>query len=136
MNTNRCVNSSILKCQKQHLKVCGLIDFVKDKMNGVIKESVKKDVEDVSCSLETAIAWAVSAKNSLHSHNGYSPNQIVFETDPNMPSVLEDKLPALQPGEVNSITVENNLKAMHIAREAFVKCESSQRIKRDINHST
>ena len=32
INTNRCVNSSTLKCQKLQLKVCGLMDFVKDIM--------------------------------------------------------------------------------------------------------
>ena len=53
-----------------------------------------------------------------------------------MLSVLKDKLPALQPGEVTSITVENNLKAVHKARKAFVNCESSERIKRAINHNT
>ena len=53
-----------------------------------------------------------------------------------MPNVLKDKFPALQPGEVSSVTVENNLKAMHKALEAFVKCESSDRIKRAINHDT
>ena len=30
MNTNGCVNSSTLKCQKQQLKVCGLKNIVKD----------------------------------------------------------------------------------------------------------
>ena len=30
MNTNRCMNSSTLKCQTQQLKVCSLMDFVKD----------------------------------------------------------------------------------------------------------
>ena len=40
-----------------------------ERYNGVIKESVKKVVEDVKCLLETADAWAVSTKNSLHSHN-------------------------------------------------------------------
>ena len=109
---------------------CGLCE----RHNGVIKESVKKVVEDVKCSLETADAWAVSAKNSLHSDNGCSPNHIVFGRNTDMPSVLKDKLPALH-GEVSSITVENNLKAMHKALEAFVKCESSERIKRALNHN-
>ena len=101
----------------------------------VIKESVIKVAENVKCSLETVVAWAVSAKNSLHSYNGYSRNQSIFGRSPNMPSVLKDKLPALQPGEVSSIAVENNLDAMHKAREAFIKCNSSERTKRALNHN-
>ena len=90
---------------------------------------------DVKCLLETAAAWAVSAKNSLHSHNGISPNQIVLEEIQLRISVLQDKLPALQPGEVSSITVENNLKSMHKVHEVFVKCKSSERIKQALNHN-
>ena len=94
-----------------------------------------KVVEDVKCSLETAVAWAISVKNLLYSHNGYGPNQTVLGGNPNMPSVLKDKLPAMQPGEVSSITVRNDLTAMQKTLEVFVKCESSYRIKRAINNN-
>ena len=56
---------------------------------------------------------AISVKNLLYLLNGYIPNQIVLGRNLNMPSVLKDKLPALQPGEVSSVTVENSLKAMY-----------------------
>ena len=39
---------------------------------------VKKVMEDTKCSLDVAISWAISAKNSLKNVNGFSPNQIVF----------------------------------------------------------
>ena len=90
MNTNECVNSSTLKFQK-HTAESLWSNGLCERYNGVIKEYVKKVVEDVRRSLETAIAWAVSAKNSLHSHNGYSPNQNCPWKNPNMPSVLKDK---------------------------------------------
>ena len=61
-----------------------------ERYNGVIKESVKKVVEDVECSLDTAVAWAVPVQNSLHSHNEYSPNQMVLGRIPNMPSILKN----------------------------------------------
>ena len=99
-----------------------------ERHNGVLKQSVKKVIEDTNCSLETAVSWAVSAKNTLHGHNGYSPNMIVFGRNPNMPGVPDDKLPALE--EVSSITVERNLAAMRSAREAFIQSESSEKIKR------
>ena len=46
-----------------------------------------------------------------------------------MPSVLNDKLPALEE-DVSSVTVENNLAAMRSVREEFIQSESSEKIKR------
>ena len=45
-----------------------------ERHNAVLKETIAKIIEDVGCSLQTALCWAISAKNSLHGHNGYSPN--------------------------------------------------------------
>ena len=104
-----------------------------ERHNGVIKESVKKVVEDLGCKLETAVAWAVSAKNSLSGHNGYSPNMIVFGRNPNYPNVLTNNLPALE-DEPSSLTVSENMKAMFAAREAFIESECSEKIKRALRH--
>ena len=106
-----------------------------ERHNAVIKESVLKTVEESNCQLATAVAWAVSAKNSLHGHLGYSPNTLVFGKNPNFPSVTTDKLPALQTDQTTSVTVEENLKAMRAARENYVKAESSNRIKRALQHN-
>ena len=105
-----------------------------ERHNAVIKESALKTMEESKCSLETATAWAVSAKNSLHGHQGFSPNTLVFGKNPNFPSVVTDKLPAMG-SEHASLTVEQNLKAMRSARENFVKAESSERIKRALTHN-
>ena len=105
-----------------------------ERHNAVIKESILKTMEESKCSLETATAWAVSAKNSLHGHQGYSPNTLVFGKNPNFPSVVTDKLPAMG-SEHASITVEQNLKAMRSARENFMKAESSEKIKRALTHN-
>ena len=51
-------NNEVSKTAAERLWSNGLCE----RYNGVIKESVKKVVEDVKCSLETASAWAVSAK--------------------------------------------------------------------------
>jgi len=105
-----------------------------ERHNAVIKESVLKTVEESKCSLGTAVAWAVSAKNSLHGHLGYSPNTLIFGKNPNFPSVVTDKLPAMRTDHT-SITVEENLRAMRAARENYVKAESSDRIKRALRHN-
>ena len=51
---------------------------VNERHNGVLGEMVMKTLEDSRCSLQIALAWAVSAKNSLSNVNRYSPNQLVF----------------------------------------------------------
>ena len=43
-----------------------------------------KDSE--KCDYDTALAWAVSAKNSLISHSGFSPSQLVFGQNPSLPN--------------------------------------------------
>ena len=41
----------------------------------------------------TALDWALMAKNSIFSVHGYSPHQLVLGQNPNLPSILVDKLP-------------------------------------------
>ena len=64
---------------------------VVERHNDVIGNMVDKIMADTDCSLEIALAWAVNAKNSLHSVYGYSPNQLVFGRNPNLPSCFNDK---------------------------------------------
>ena len=49
-----------------------------ERHNAAIKESVRKTMKETNFKLETAVVWAVSAKNSLSGHQGYSPNMLVF----------------------------------------------------------
>ena len=105
-----------------------------ERHNGVLKESVLKVIEDSKCSPETAIAWAVSAKNTLSGHEGFSPNILVFGRNPNLPSNLEDKLPALTACDL-APTVEANLKAMRLSREAFIRADSCEKVKRALSHN-
>ena len=64
-----------------------------EKHNEIFGEMVKKIIEDSNCSFEVALAWALSAKNTLHIIHGYSPNQLVFGRNPNLSSLLNNKLP-------------------------------------------
>ena len=105
-----------------------------ERHNGVIKESVLKIIDDTKCSLETAVAWAVSSKNTLYGHGGYSPNTLVFGKNPNFPSVISDKLPAITAENLSS-TVETNLKALRAAIEGFIEVESSEKLKRALAHN-
>ena len=102
--------------------------------NAAIKESVRKTMKETNFKLETAVVWAVSAKNSLSGHQGYSPNMLVFGRNPNYPNILTSELPALET-QVSRVTVENNLEAMNSAREAFIQSECSEKIKHALKHT-
>ena len=93
-----------------------------------------KTMEDAKCSMETALAWAVCAKNSLQNTFGYSPNQLVFGVNVHLPSVEHNEPPALKAPQ-HSDLVRENLNALHKARENFIKSESSERIKRALRHN-
>ena len=98
-----------------------------ERHNGILGEMVKKTLEDTHCSFEIALAWAIRAKNTLHSVHGFSPNQLVFGRNPNLPSFLIDKLPALE-GVSTREVIASNLNAMHAARKQFKMCESSEKL--------
>ena len=70
-------------------------------------------------SVETALAWAVNAKNAMLNHNGFSPYQLVYGQTPNLPSVLSNKLPALE-SSVNSGTVAKH-ECTSCCKESFCK---------------
>ena len=91
-------------------------------------------MEDVKCDMETALAWAVSLKNGLQNHGRYSPNQLVFGTNVNLPSVITDLAPALK-SLTSSDIVRRNLNALHDARKNFMKTELSTRIKRALRQN-
>ena len=59
--------------------------------------------------MDTALAWAVSAKNTLINNNGFSPAQIAFGKNCMFPSIINNNLPALE-----SFNQSPNL-ALHIA---------------------
>ena len=80
---------------------------VNERHNGVLGEMIQKTLHDSGCSLQVAVAWAVSAKNSLSNVNGYSPNQLVFGRNPNYPCVLQDKLPALESSCSSKVLLDN-----------------------------
>ena len=65
-------------------------DAIAENQNGAIGNMMEKVMLDVGCSLEVALAWCISAKNSLLNSCGYSPNQLVFGYNPNFPSVMRN----------------------------------------------
>lgn len=105
-----------------------------ERHNAVLGLTVNKTVDDTKCDLEMAVAWAVSAKNSLKNVHGYSPNQLVFGRNTNHPCAENDKLPALE-NKTSSQIVADNLNTLHSARENYIKSESSEKLKRALKHN-
>ena len=67
-----------------------------ERHNKTLFVAMKKTMDDAKCSPEVALAWSVSAKNALQNNNGFTPNQLVFGHNVNLPTVLSDQLPALE----------------------------------------
>ena len=95
----------------------------------VLTEMLLKTKEETKCSWEVALAWALNAKNSVQMTGGFSAYQLTMGYNPSLPNVISNKLPAMG-STVESKIVEENLRAMHHAREQFMRCESSNKIKR------
>ena len=74
---------------------------------------------------KVALAWAVTAANTLDNRHGFSPAQLVFGRNPSYPSLLSAGPSGLEDVEV-SVAVASHIHAMHLAREAFVQCESDR----------
>ena len=93
---------------------------------------MKKTFQDVKCLLEVALAWVISAKNSLQNHGGFSPNQLVFGHDINLPSGFTDTLLILETSTFIDI-IRKNMEAMQKARESYIQAESSEHIRRALS---
>ena len=105
-----------------------------ERKNAVIDLCVEKILgDDQTLSLEVALAWAVNAKNSTSNYSGFSPYQLVLGPNPNLPSVLTDDLPALE-GKSEQDSMAVHLNVLHVARKAFVKAKTSERIRRVLRH--
>ena len=93
----------------------------------VIIHSVLRDYPKMS--LDVALAWAVTAVNSMTNVRGFSPYQLVFGKQIKLPNILEDPPPAWEEPE-RSKTLLDTLEAIHATREQYIKAERCDRIKR------
>ena len=104
-----------------------------ERHNLILAEAMYKTIEDVRCAPDVALAWAVSAKNALQNHGGFSPNQLVFGRNINNPSVLTDKPPALTQATSSDIMREN-INAIHSSRKNYMAAEASEKIRKALRH--
>ena len=93
----------------------------------VIIHAVMRDYPKMS--LEVALAWAVTAVNSMTNVRGFSPYQLVFGKQIKLPNILEDPPPTWEEPE-RSKTLLETLEAIHATRERYIKSERCDKIKR------
>ena len=105
-----------------------------ERHNATLSETLYRIMENKDIDIETALAWAISAKNSLTNVHGFSPAQLALGHNPQIPGSLTNKPPALE--EPTQEIVRKHLNAMKSAREAFVKAESSERVQRALRKNT
>ena len=96
--------------------------------NQTLTTTLLKVKEDTKCDFDTALAWAVCAKHSLINNNGFSPSQLVFGRNTNLPNFINNKLPA-QETTCKSFDIGLHISALHAARKAFIETESSSKLK-------
>ena len=75
----------------------------------------------------------MNAKNSFINVSGFSPDQLVFGRNINLPNAINDQLSA---GYSENPLVIKHLNAMYSAREAFMKIESSNKLRTALRRQT
>ena len=104
-----------------------------ERHNAILTELLLKIKEYIHCSWDIALAWAVNAKNSFINVSGFSPHQLVFGRNINLPNAINDQLSA---GYSENPLVIKHLNAMYSAREAFMKIESSNKLRTALRRQT
>ena len=84
----------------------------------------KLEDEQYGADSETLLCWANMARNCLQMWNGFSSLQLVFGTNPNLPGIMTDKLPALH-DTTTSETFAKQLNTLHASRKAFIDTEAN-----------
>ena len=80
-----------------------------------------------------ALAWALNNKNSFINVSGFSPHELVFGKNVNLPSAMNDQLSAVYS---TNLSIIEHLKALHSAREPFMKVESSTKLRNALRKQT
>ena len=71
--------------------------------NVILTEIIKKVKEENIISWEIATSWAVNAKNCLVNVYGFSPYHLVYGRNPNLPSNIINKPPALKNKTISEV---------------------------------
>src|ERR1700755_1664326 len=100
-----------------------------EKMVGLLKDSMRKMKEE-GCNKETCLLWSIGAKNWLLDKGGYSPNQLVFGRNGKLPNNTDEEETSIGVIGTESEQLKKTIEGIQKAREAHVKQEAEDRVKR------
>ena len=121
-------------CGKFNIKVSGTASLSPwsngtcERHNHLITTMPVKIRDEAKCSYDTTLAWTISANNPLINHNSFSPSQIVFGKNSNLPNIRSVTLPALEKA-TTSLDLVLHIATLDSAREAFMKAQTLEKIK-------
>ena len=97
--------------------------------NAVLEKMVNKLMLDENSNypVDVIVEWAVSAKNTIHTCYGSSPNQLVFGKNLNFPANLTNIPPAMEDITHSQLDLKH-LDAMYAHRKAFIEAESNEKL--------
>ena len=99
-----------------------------ERHNSLLANMLKKIKADLKVDTELGLCWAVNAKNTLSNISGYSPYQLTFGKNPNIGGVTSDEPVLLD--KTTSQVVGDIINSIQKAREAFIKTDNSNKLKR------
>ena len=108
------------------------IDLCK-RHNCILNKNVNKILAGGNCSLQTAIHWAVSSKNSIANLYGFSPNVLVLGSNPDLPNTFGN-MPNLR--SCLSNLVAKNINAICLVRKGFIQQQAAECLHRELNHKS
>ena len=101
-----------------------------EKNHALVDDMLERMVEDYPETPDhVLLGWANMAKNSMQMVYGYSSNQLVFGTNPSLPNIMTNGLPALE-GKTHSEIFAQHINALQAARKAFTESENSDRVRK------
>ena len=108
-----------------------------ERHNATLTETYLKLLADSSLHLakNVFIKYACFAKNTHLNNHGYSPQQLVFGENPNIPTVLSATTPALE-NVTTSQLLRDHIVALASSRQQYLASESSDRLKRALKSKT
>ena len=103
---------------------------VNERNHATVDNMIQKMMDsDKSLTPDMALYWALNAKNSLENVYGFSPYQLVFASNPRLPTLMNYGPPGYE-GVTNSQVFSRNMNALLLAREEYIKSESCSVLKK------
>ena len=101
-----------------------------EKNHQIVDTMLERLIEDYpETPTNILLSWSNMAKNSMQNVYGYSPHQLVYGTNPNLPNIMTNGLPAWEV-KTQSEIFAMHLNALHASRRAFIQTENCARIKK------